>query len=111
MLPSCYFNTSEKALSLAEFIFVVTCDDCGCIYTDPYIDPSKNVQYKSESYYNNYNNPLASHNALQVKSAKFKLNLIEKYLNLNNKSKTLDVGATGLFHKKLLKNIKIKSTI
>ena len=68
MLPSCYFNTSEKALSLAEFIFVVTCDDCGCIYTDPYIDPSKNVQYKSESYHNNYNNPLASHNALQVKS-------------------------------------------
>ena len=108
MLPSCYFNTSEKALSLAEFIFVVTCDNCGCIYTDPYIDPSKNMQYKSESYYNDYNNPLASHNALQVKSAKFKLNLIEKYLNLNNKSKTLDVGATGAFSEEIAKKYKNK---
>ena len=93
---------------MAEFIFVVTCDDCGCIYTDPYIDPSKNMQYKSESYYNNYNNPLASHNALQVKSAKFKLNLIEKYLNLNNKSKTLDVGATGAFSQEIAEKYKNK---
>lgn len=97
MLPSCYFDTRFKSLTLAEFIYVVSCDNCGCIYSDPYIDPEKNREYKSESYYNDYSNPLISHNALQIKSAEFKLNLIEKYVNLHKNSITLDIGATGAF--------------
>lgn len=101
ILPSWYFDITQKSASLAEYIFVVSCDKCGCIYTDPYIDPTKNIQFKSESYYNDYINPLSSHNELQIKSADFKLNLIGKYLNLNKNSKTLDIGATGAFSQAL----------